>query len=194
MNKKGLSKTWWIIIGVAALIIIYFIAAYNNFVGLNQNINAKWSETENQYQRQADLIPNLISVVSSSLGAETKYVKDIVAARTSWQSAQSQFDKDKAGFQMNNGISAMVSAVAENYPTLQANKQYVALTDEISGTQNRITVARGDYIKAIQYYNTAILRFPARLVAGMFGFGSKEYYKAEAGSLTTPELGTGTLP
>ncbi|MBI2671461.1 LemA family protein [Candidatus Woesearchaeota archaeon] len=194
-NKiKGLSKKWWIVIGVIAIILIYLIAVYNNFVTLNQNINGKWSEVENQYQRQADLIPNLVSIVSSSLGAETKFVKDVVDARTAWQNAQSQFDKDKAGFQMNGGIAALVNAVAENYPTLQANKQYVALTDEVSGTQNRITVARGNYISAIQLYNTAILRFPARLAAGMFGFSGKDYYKAEQGALTTPKLGTGLLP
>lgn len=194
MNNKGLSKKWWIIIGLVVLIIIYFIFAYNRFVTLDQNINGKWSEVENQYQRQADLIPNLVSVVASSLSAETTYVKDIVAARTSWLSAASQYDKDKAGFQMNNGITALVSAVAESYPILQANKQYVALTDELSGTQNRIAVARGNYIQAIQSYNTAILKFPARLIAGMFGFAQKDYYKAEAGALTTPELGAGVLP
>jgi LemA protein len=194
MNSKGLSKTLWIVIGIVALILIYLIFTYNNFVTLNQNINGKWSEVENQYQRQADLIPNLVSVVASSLSAETSYVKEITAARTAWLNAQSQFDKDKAGVQMNNGVTALVSAVAENYPVLQANTQYVALTDNLEGTQNRIAVARGEYIKAIQSYNIAILRFPAKLVAGMFGFGAKDYYKAEAGALTTPELGAGVLP
>lgn len=196
MVKSGLSKKAWIWIIVVAVVLVllvfYTIGMYNNFVVLSQNVDGKWSEVNNQYQRQADLIPNLASVVTSSTKVETQFVKDVVAARTAWMGAQSQFDKDKAGVQMNNGLTAFVNAVAESYPTLQANKQYIALTDELSGSQNRITVARGVYIQAIQAYNTATKRFPANLFAGMFGFSGKEYYAAE--SLTTPTLGAGTLP
>jgi LemA protein len=135
----------------------------------------------------------LVSVVSSSVKVETQFVKDVVAARTAYASANSQLAKDTAGVQMTNGISALVSAVAENYPTLQANKQYIALTDELAGTQNRITFARGSYIQSIQLFNTAVKRFPANIVAGMFGFAGKEYYQAKEGSIETPSLGTGTL-
>lgn len=185
----------WVIAGVVVLILLFYVVgAYNRFVGLDQNVNGKWSETENQYQRQADLIPNLVSVVSSSVNVETKFVKDVVVARGAWDGASTQLAKDTAGQQMSNGITAFVRAVAESYPTLQANKQYVALTDELSGTQNRITTARGRYIEAIQSYNVATKRFPAKLIAGMFGFSEKEYYQAEEGSLETPEFGTGNLP
>ena len=187
-------KALIIVLIIIVVLIIYLISLYNNFVTLDQNVNAKWSEVENQYQRQADLIPNLVSVVSSAVSVETKFVKDVVELRTSWLGAQSQFDKDKAGVQMNNGIAALVTAVAENYPVLQANKQYIALTDELSGTQNRIAVARGRYIEAIQFYNTAIKRFPAKLFAGIYGFSGKEYYQAELSAMETPELGTGELP
>jgi LemA protein len=192
--KKGL----WITIGVIVAIVLIFglwlMGSYNRFVTLEQNVNSKWSEVENQYQRQADLIPNLISVVSSSVKVETQFVKDVTAARTAYASASNQLAKDIAGQQMNNGISALVSAVAENYPTLQANKQYIALTDELAGTQNRIAVARGSYIQSIQLFNTAVKRFPANIVAGMFGFYSKEYYQANNSSMQTPALGTGQLP
>lgn len=194
MKNKGL----WITLGVVVLIIIIlvgiFVGSYNKFVTLDQNVNSQWSEVENQYQRQADLIPNLVSVVSSSVSVETKFVKDVIAARTAWQNAQGTLARDTAGTQMNNGITALVSAVAENYPTLQANTQYVALTDELSGTQNRIAVARGRYIQSVQSYNTATKRFPGNVVAGMFGFSEKEYYTAEEGSMDTPEIGNGQLP
>jgi len=193
-NKKGLAVVWWVIIAVAVIIVLYGIYGYNNFVTLNQNINGKWSEVENQYQRQAELIPNLVSVVSSSVKVETNFVKEVTQARTQWQTAQSQYEKDQAGVQMNNGISALVNAVSENYPTLQANKQYIALTDELSGTQNRITVARGEYIKSIQSFNTAVMRFPGMIIAKIFGFSGKDYYQAELSSMTPPVLGTGTLP
>ncbi|MBS3091141.1 LemA family protein [Candidatus Pacearchaeota archaeon] len=194
---KGISKkAWtWIVVAVIVLVLIFWVAgSYNRFISMDQAINGRWSEVENQYQRQADLIPNLVSVVSSSVSVETKFVKDVIAARTSWQNAHSVQAKDTAGVQMANGLVAFVNAVAENYPVLQANAQYVALTDELSGTQNRITTARGRYIEAIQQYNIAVRRFPSNILAGIFGFTAKDYYQADVASMTTPGLGTGQLP
>lgn len=190
------AKTGWIIAGVVLLVLVFFVwSGYNNFVSLDQDVNGKWSLTENQYQRQADLIPNLISVVGSAVKVETNFVKEVTEARTKWLNAKSQLDRDTAGVQMNNGISALFNAVAtsENYPQLQANKQYIALTDELSGTQNRITTARGNYIQSIQSYNIAVKRFPSNILAGIFGFSGKEYYKSASGT-NTPSLGSGTLP
>ncbi len=187
----------WVILAVIMLIAIgYTVSAYNNFVTLDQNVNGKWSEVENQYQRQSDLIPNLVSVISSSVSVETKFVEKVTEARTKWQNAKGLFEKDQAGLEMNNGIAALINAVAtaENYPQLQANKQYVALTDELSGTQNRITVARGRYIESIQLYNIAIKRLPAKIFASIFGFTEKDYYKADASAMQTPILGSGKLP
>lgn len=192
------SHKKWIILGIIVLAVLivtgWLVGSYNRFTTLDQNVESKWSEVENQYQRQADLIPNLISTVSSAVSVETKFVKDVIAARTSWQAAQSQLGKDTAGVQMNNGLSAFVNAVAEDYPELKANTQYVALTDELSGTQNRITTARGRYIESTQLYNTAIKRFPGKLLAGLYGFTEREYYEAEEGSVETAEIGSGQLP
>lgn len=185
---KTSTKVWIGVAVVVLLLILWIGGSYNRFNILEQDINGKWSEVENQYQRQSDLIPNLVSVVSSAVSVETQFVKDVIALRTAWQESKT----DESGVKMNNGISALVNAVAENYPTLKANTQFVALTDELSGTQNRIAVARGAYIKAIQNYNTAIKLFPGNILAGMFGFMQKEYYVAE--TLETPELGTGVLP
>ena len=187
---------WPIIVGVIVLILLGTSAgAYNNFVSLDQDVNSKWSEVNNQYQRQADLIPNLVSTVSSAVTVETKFVTDVTEARSQWQTSKTNFERDQAGVQMTNGITALINAVAtsENYPVLQANKQYVALTDELTGTQNRIAVARGNYISSIQMYNTATMRFPGVLIANMFGFQAKDYYKADLASMTTQTLGTGIL-
>jgi LemA protein len=93
---------------------------------------------------------------------------------------------------MNTGITAFVNAVAENYPQLLASEGYTALRDELAGSQNRITNARGEYINAIQSYNTKVLRFPGNIIAGMFGFEKKDYYKAEEGSMVTPSVGGNT--
>jgi len=193
---KGISKGWWIAIGVIVVILLYVVFAYNRLAVLDQGVNGAWSNVENQYQRQADLIPNLVSTVASSVKVETNFVTDVTNARSQWQSAQSTVDKDKAGIAMNSGIAAFMTAVAtsENYPVLQANKQYVALTDELTGTQNRIAENRRAYIAAVQSYNVALVRFPSNVIAGMFGFQSKDYYKADASAMTTPSLGTGQLP
>lgn len=199
MAKEEKSFLQKHMLSLAVLVIVLIVAgiiagAYNNFVSLDQNVNSKWSEVENQYQRQADLIPNLVSTVSSAVKVETKFVTDVTEARSRWQTSTNVLDKDTAGVQMNNGIAALISAVAtaENYPVLQANKQYVALTDELIGTQNRIAVARGRYIETIQTYNTAVKSFPNNIFAGMFGFGAKDYYQTQ--NLTTPVIGTGQLP
>ncbi len=198
-KKKGMktSTKVWIGVGVVVLLLVFWlVGSYNNFISMDQNINGKWSEVENQYQRQNDVIGRMIDTVSSQVGVETKFVKDVIAARTAWASSAgaNQLVKDTAGQQLNSGINAFVNAVAENYPTLQASQGYAALRDEMVGTQNRITVARGEYIKAIQLFNTGIMRFPGNVVAGMFGFNAKDYYKAAEGSLDTPALGNGILP
>lgn len=194
MAKGKISTTWWIVIAVVVILVLWVIGSYNGFATSEQNINGKWSEVESQYQRQADLIPNFVSSVSSQVSVETKFVKDVIAARTAWTGATTQAQKDVAGQQMNGGITAFVNAVAESYPQLLASEGYTALRDELAGTQNRITVARGDYIKAIQSYNTRVVRFPGNVIAGIFGFTQKDYYKAEQGAMDTPSLGTGELP
>ena len=194
------NKNLWIILGIVILFVLIFASwiagSYNNFVTLDQDINGKWSEVENQYQRQADLIPNMVSTVSSQVGVETDFVKDVIAARTAWTASAgaSQLQKDTLGSQMNSGVQAFVNAVAESYPQLLASEGYTALRDEMAGTQNRITTSRGRYIESIQKYNTATKRFPGNVLAGMFGFTQKDYYQAESGSLETPTLGTGQLP
>lgn len=187
------NKILLIILGIIIVIGMIFVGYYNKFVSLDQNIQGQWSEVNNQYERQAELIPNLVSTLSSAVSVETKFVKDVTDARTQYQAATTEYDKDVAGSAMNSGISAVVNAVAENYPTLQANQQYTVLMDELTGTQNRITVARGRYIEYILAYNKAIKTFPGNIFAGMFRYSAKEYYEAPAGT-TTPSLGTGTLP
>ncbi len=196
MNKNG--RILITIVAVAAVFllgVLYTVMSYNKFVYLSQDIDGKWSEVENQYQRQADLIPNIVSTVSSAVKVETKFVEDVTSARTAWLNAKTQIEKDTAGVDMNNKINTMLNfvATAENYPQLQANKQYTALVDELSGTQNRITTARGRYIESIQNYNIAVKKFPSNIIASLFGYSGKDYYHAEVGSLGTPKLGNGTL-
>lgn len=189
-----------VVIGLVIVFVIFLIAmivgSYNGMVTLDQKVNASWSEVENQYQRQADLIPNLATIVSSAVSVETQFVKDVIEARTKWLNAKSLTEKDQLGLEMNSSLANFVSAIATNeaYPQLQANKQYTAIMDEVAGTQNRITTSRGRFIEAIQEYNTTIKVIPNNFFASMFGFGEKDYYKANPSSLITPSLGDGVLP
>jgi LemA protein len=192
MAKGKMHWGWWVLIAVVVILVLWVVGSYNGFITSEQAINGKWSSVESMYQRQADLIPNFVASVSSQVNVETKFVKDVIAARTAWAGAQTRAQKDAAGQQMNTGITAFVNAVAENYPQLLASEGYTALRDELAGSQNRITNARGEYINAIQSYNTKVLRFPGNIIAGMFGFEKKDYYKAEEGSMVTPSVGGNT--
>lgn len=200
--KNTEAKSFWsgrkIALIILALVVLIFvivlpIGVYNTAITNTQNIASKWSEVENQYQRQADLIPNLVSVVSSYVGYESGLLNNLTALRSQWQSqiaGKNTVALDQTGVEMTSSLARLI-AVAENYPQLKANTQYTALSDELSGSQNRIATARGRYIEAVQAYNTGIKTFPANIYAGMFGFSEKDYYKAE-GALTTPSVGSGT--
>jgi LemA protein len=200
-----MDMKWVGIIGVGAvfllvvfLVLILFVG-YNNLVTLDQDTKGKWSEVENQYQRQADLLGNLASIVSSAVSVETNYVTGVTEARTKWMAAKSSgnvSEMDQAGVEMTDSVATFVNAIATNeaYPTLQANKQYTAIMDEVTGTQNRIATARGRYIESVQSYNTTIKQIPNNFMAGMFGYSEKDYFKADVKALQTPQLGTGTLP
>ncbi len=196
MKKGSILITIIVIVAVFLLGVFYTVMSYNKFVSLSVEVDSKWSEVENQYQRQYDLIPNIVSSVSSAVKVETKFVEDVTAARTAWLNAKTQLEKDTAGVEMNNKINTMLNFVAtyENYPTLQANKQYTALIDELAGTQNRITTARGRYIESIQKYNVAVKKFPSNIIGNLFGYSSKDYYHANPTSMITPSLGDGQLP
>jgi LemA protein len=188
------STKVWIGVGIVVLILIlWFVGSYNDFVTLRNNVDSQWSQVENQYQTQADKIQLLIPVVSSAVSVETKFVKDVIDARTAYASATTKLAKDTAGQQMNNGISAFVSAVAENYPTLQANKQYTQIMDTLEGAQNRIATERGRYIETVKSLNIAVRRFPSNIIASIFGVEEIKYYESTSGT-TTPSLGEVKLP
>jgi len=194
-NNYFKKHLWWIIpFGIFMVLILTSISYYNNFVQLEQNVDSKFSEVQNQYQRQADLIPNLVSVVSSAVSSETKFMTDVIKARTDYNNAQNEFEKDKTGIEMNNQIAFFMKSISEQYPQFKASKDYTMLSDELSGTQNRITVARGNYIQEVKNYNIATKKFPAVIFANIYGFENKDYYKAEEGATTTQQIGNGKLP
>jgi len=178
----------FIIVGVIILLLAgWFVGMYNGFVAMDQNVKGSWSEVESQYQRQANLVPNLVSSVKGYAQFEQSTLTEITAARSKWQSQTTVAGQDEAGNQLYSALSKLL-VVYENYPDLKTVSTVSNLMDELAGTQNRITVARGRYIDAIKAFNTGIKMFPANVFAGMWGFTEKTYYQAAPGAMETPTV------
>lgn len=178
----------WVIAGVIIAILgLMAISGYNSLVSMNENVNGKWSQIENQLQRRADLIPNLVNTVKGYAAHEQQAIQAVADARAKLSGAQGPAAKAQANADLNNALSRLL-VITENYPNLKADKNFRALMDELSGTENRIAVARKDYNDAVQIYNTKIRSFPSNIYAGMLGFGPKEYFKAEEGAQQVPKV------
>ncbi|SDF62708.1 LemA family protein [Sporolituus thermophilus] len=182
-----MKKTALIVIALVAIMVIMGISSYNGLVSLNESVNGKWSQIENQLQRRADLIPNLVNTVKGYAAHEQQAIAAVADARAKLAGAQGPAAKAQANAELNSALSRLL-VVVENYPNLKADKNFRALMDELSGTENRIAVARKDYNDAVQAYNTKIRSFPTSIFAGMLGFGPKEYFKAEEGAKQVPKV------
>lgn len=177
----------WVVLALIAVIIIGSVASYNNLVALNENVNGKWGQIENQLQRRADLIPNLVNTVKGYAAHEQRAIQAVADARAKLAGAQGPAAKAQADGELNAALSRLL-VVAENYPNLKADRNFQSLMDELAGTENRIAVARKDYNDAVQVYNTKIRSFPTSIFAGMLGFGPKEYFQAAEGAKTVPQV------
>ena len=192
----------WIILGVVIVVIIliysFFKGSYNNFVTMDETVKQKWSQVENVYQRRADLIPNLVEVVKGYASHERETLEAVINARSK-VGGQVNVGSDVlnnpeafAKFQQAQG--ALTSAlqrlmvVVERYPELKADGRFADLQTQLEGTENRISVERGRFNEAVQIYNTAVRKFPDMILANMFGFREKVYFKADAGAEKAPQV------
>jgi LemA protein len=191
-----MKRSTIIIIAVVAVIAIWAVSMYNGLVTMDENVNSQWANVETQYQRRADLIPNLVNTVKGYASHEKETLESVVEARS--KATQMQINADDltpeklAEYQKVQGAvtSALgkLLAITENYPDLKANQNFLELQAQLEGTENRINVARTNFNNAAQAYNTAIRRFPKSLFASMFGFDKHAYFEAAEGSATAPTV------
>jgi len=193
-------KTSRIVLIVVAVILLIFIlrgcSGYNNLVTLREQVNRDWSNVENVYQRRADLIPNLVNTVKGYAAHEQETFTQVTEARSKATAvtidAANMTEDDLKRFQAAQGeISSALSrllAVAEAYPDLKANQNFLELQAQLEGTENRIAVERRKFNETATLYNTTLKRVPMVFFAGMFGFKERPYFAAEAGSEKAPEV------
>ncbi len=187
MKKKGLI----IFIAVIAVVVIIagaFISSYNNMVEKKENVESAFSTVSTYLQRRYDLIPNLVNTVKGYSDYEQSTLTAVTQARSAVQDADTTNEKVAASQQLDSALNVWVNAVTEAYPELKANEQYTALTDELSGSENRIATARKDYNDVAKEYNTAIKKFPRNILASLFGFESYDYFEASEDAETAPQV------
>jgi LemA protein len=192
-----MKKGWIALVVILVIIVIGLISTYNGLVKLEETVNQQWAQVENVYQRRADLIPNLVETVKGYAAHERETFAAVTEARSraTQMTVTPEVLEDPEAFarfqEAQDALGSALSrlmAVAENYPQLRANENFLALQSQLEGTENRITVERRRFNQVVQAYNTRIRRFPTNIFAGMFGFEKKVYFQAEAGAEEAPEV------
>lgn len=192
--KKHLGL--FITLGVVFVIVAWCVSGYNGLVQMDEGVQNKWADVETQYQRRADLIPNLVNTVKGYAAHEKETLSEVVKARSEATSvkfdAENMSAEQMAAFQKaQSGVSSALSKllmVVEKYPDLKANQNFLELQSQLEGTENRITVARRDYNAVAKEYNSTVRKFPKNIIAGMFGFEKKAYFEAEQGAEKAPDV------
>lgn len=193
--KKGTITL--LVIGVLILIMVGgTLTTYNGLIAKDEAVATAWGNIQSQYQRRADLIPNLVSTVKGYAKHESETLENVLAARA--KATQVTINSDNltpeklkqyqaAQGELSQALGRLM-AVSENYPNLKANENFSELQAQLEGTENRINESRQIYNSAVQTYNVSVRRFPTNIVAGMFGFDKKNQFEAEAGAEKAPKV------
>lgn len=201
-------KKSYIVLGVIAVIAIalffYCKSGYNKMVTLGEEVDKAWAKVEVQYQRRMDLIPNIVETVKGYAAHESETFENVTRARAgltdTYNEAQqlkegatlsdpSSFDNyNAAQGRLNRALDIYVNAVREAYPDLKANTEFENLQTVLEGTENRIAIERGRYTDIVKQYNVAVKRFPANILAGIFGFSAKPQFKADEAAASAPKV------
>lgn len=186
-----MKKSW--IIAIIIVLIIFIagsscVGKYNTLVTLNESVDTAWAQVENVLQRRNDLIPNLVNTVKGYAAHEQKVFIDVTEARAKVGQAKSVQEKVAANNQLTAALGRLL-LVVERYPDLKANQNFLALQDELAGTENRIAVERRRYNEAVKGYNVFVRRFPNNLIAGLFGYARENiYFKAAEEAKEVPKV------
>ena len=196
MRKIALGRSFFLIMGLAALFISG--CGYNKLQGLDEDVKASWSEVQNQYQRRADLIPNLVNTVKGASQFEQETLQKVIEARAQATSikldAQSlsnpeTFKKFEQAQQNLSGALSRLMLVVERYPELKANQNFRDLQAQLEGTENRIAVARKRYVESVAEYNKAVRYFPTNLTAKyLLGLDARQTFTADEGAAKPPQV------
>ena len=194
MNKK--TVTWIVILGVVAIAIIWGVGRYNAIITAEENVDTAWAQVENQYQRRADLIPNLVETVKGYAAHESATLEGVIAARA--KATQVVIDpthataEQIATFQAAQGELSQalgkLLALSESYPDLKASENFKTLMSQLEGTENRITVARNNFNELARQFNTLIRRFPTNIIANMMNAEKRPYFEANEGAEKAPQV------
>ncbi len=184
---RSLKKSWLIIVGIVLFLGLSLVGFYNSLVTKTQAVDNQWAQVETQYQRRFDLIPNLVKSVEGIMSQEQEVFGQIAEARTRYSGATTVEEKAQAATQVESALGRLL-VVMENYPQLLSSANVSQLMDELAGTENRIAVERRRFNDLVRDYNVTIKKFPANLVAGVFGFDARSYFEAAEGAEEAPEV------
>lgn len=181
-------KKTWIVLGIILLVVVVSgVSSCNRFVSQDEGVTAQWANVETVLQRRFDLIPNLINTVKGYAAHEKGLLTEVTRLRSQWATAGTPDEKIAVANQMQGALGRLM-LVAENYPDLKANQNFLALQDELAGTENRIAVERRRYNETVQAYNTSIRRFPGSIWAGMFGFQRRTPFESAPETAVVPHV------
>ena len=186
-NKKSGFGTVGIIIAIVVILLVLTVPTYNRLAGAREDVNEAYAQVQNVVQRRADLIPNLVNTVKGYSDYEGETLTKVTEARTGVKNASSPQELADANEKVSQAIRD-INVVAEAYPDLKANTQYTQLMDELAGSENRISVERGNYNSAVKKYNSDIKKFPTNIIAGITGYDQAEYFQASEGSENAPTV------
>ncbi len=188
--NKGLAGC--LVLGGVVLVILLVLGAtlagtYNRLVTQNEAVNNGWAQVENVLQRRADLIPNLVETVKGYASHEKEIFQNVAQARSRLAGATTPGEATAANAGLTSALGRLL-AIAEAYPDLKANQNFIRIQDELAGTENRISVERMRYNEAVRTFNASIKRFPNNLVASFFRFNERQYFEAEEGAREVPKV------
>ena len=187
-GRKKMQKGLIVLAVVAVIAVVGGISFYNNLVNLDEGVNTAWAQVETVLQRRYDLIPNLVNTVKGYAQHERGLLEEVTRLRSQWGAVKGPEAKAKAATELESALGRLM-VVVEKYPDLKANQNFLALQDELAGTENRISVERRRYNDAVRAYNVAIRRFPANMAAGPLGFMKRDaYFEADEKAKPAPKV------